>query len=147
MKSIMQIYQKVLFLLLPMLFIFKSSAAQELSDYRWENRILLIMDAEKDIPSRQKQINLLKREQVELTERDLLVFVFTGDSLLTSEGKPVKMKLKDIPEKSYQGVILIGKDGGEKYRKEFPVDPKLIFERIDVMPMRRAEIRAGGKPH
>ena len=44
-------------------------------------------------------------------------------------------------------VILVGKDGGEKYRAERVVDPDELFALIDTMPMRRREMRkkpAGG---
>lgn len=38
-------------------------------------------------------------------------------------------------------VVLIGKDGGEKYRSCTPISSRNIFDRIDAMPMRRSEIR------
>ena len=38
-------------------------------------------------------------------------------------------------------VILVGKDGGEKYRAERVVDPDELFALIDMMPMRRREMR------
>ncbi|NAS14135.1 DUF4174 domain-containing protein [Poritiphilus flavus] len=138
---------KPLFFLILLLFFVEPAFAQELRDFRWENRILLIMDSGKDIAARQKQLKLLQDQKKEMEERDLLVFVFTGDSVLAADGTKTAIEINSIASKSFQGVILIGKDGGEKFRKAFPVDPKLIFERIDAMPMRRAEIRAGGKPH
>ena len=38
-------------------------------------------------------------------------------------------------------VVLIGKDGGEKLRRPTPLAPDELFALVDVMPMRRAEIR------
>ena len=41
-------------------------------------------------------------------------------------------------------VVLIGKDGGEKFRSCEPVAPQNIFDRIDAMPMRRREMGREG---
>jgi len=38
-------------------------------------------------------------------------------------------------------VILIGKDGGEKFRQDRNVELKEIFNIIDAMPMRRQEMK------
>jgi hypothetical protein len=38
-------------------------------------------------------------------------------------------------------VILIGKDGGEKFRQDRKVELKDIFKIIDVMPMRQQEMK------
>lgn len=38
-------------------------------------------------------------------------------------------------------VILVGKDGGEKFRSGEPVSARDLFGRIDAMPMRRREMR------
>ena len=38
-------------------------------------------------------------------------------------------------------VVLVGKDGGEKFRSTEPVEPEDLFDRIDAMPMRRREVR------
>ena len=48
-------------------------------------------------------------------------------------------------EHSFTGIVLIGKDGGVKMKKEFQVDPKTVFTLIDGMPMRRAEMERSGK--
>ena len=40
--------------------------------------------------------------------------------------------------------VLVGKDGGEKFRSEGPVSPEVLFEIIDAMPMRRREMRDPG---
>ena len=43
-------------------------------------------------------------------------------------------------------VVLIGKDGGVKLRREGEIDLDEIFERIDGMPMRRNEMRRSQSP-
>ena len=67
-----------------------------------------------------------------LTERDLLLFAVKTNAKTLS-----KFSIKP----DFEGVLLIGKDGGLKFQEPFPVNPKTIFDRIDSMPMRRAEMR------
>ena len=38
--------------------------------------------------------------------------------------------------------VLVGRDGGEKFRSTEPVPAEKLFGLIDAMPMRRREIRA-----
>lgn len=45
-------------------------------------------------------------------------------------------------------VVLLGKDGTEKYRSEKPVPTKTLFALIDQMPMRQSELkRKGNSPY
>ena len=37
--------------------------------------------------------------------------------------------------------ILVGKDGGEKFRSGEPVRPEILFDLIDAMPMRQREMQ------
>lgn len=41
-------------------------------------------------------------------------------------------------------VVLLGKDGTEKYRSEKPVPTKTLFSLIDQMPMRQSELKKKG---
>ena len=45
-----------------------------------------------------------------------------------------------VPQRSFR-VILIGKDGGIKLKRNDQIDLETIFELIDSMPMRKDEIR------
>ena len=38
-------------------------------------------------------------------------------------------------------VVLIGRDGGEKFRSDGPVSVEELFSKIDEMPVRRREMR------
>lgn len=42
-------------------------------------------------------------------------------------------------------LILMGKDGTEKLRSETPVSTRELFELIDAMPMRQAELQTGNR--
>jgi hypothetical protein len=80
----------------------------------------------------QIQLNLLTQDSVGMAERDLIVTIIEDEAL----------------KKNYQvqanqfTVILIGKDGGEKFRSTKPLQLKDIFKIIDSMPMRQAEMKS-----
>ncbi len=114
--------------------------AQELGNFRWQYRILLLMDPN-DSPDCEEQLNSLRSYTAAMQERDILLFVFDGKALLDQNGKKSPIGINEIPSPSFEGVILIGKDGGVKLKKKFPVNPEFIFERVDAMPMRKAEVR------
>lgn len=81
---------------------------------------------------------LLQGRQTGFEERDLIpqeIFDETPDGDAVREQYGI--------ERGTFAVILIGKDGGEKFRSEEPVGPKVFFDRIDAMPMRRREMRRG----
>jgi hypothetical protein len=49
-----------------------------------------------------------------------------------------------VDEQNY-AVLLIGKDGGVKLRREVPVTTTELFSLIDSMPMRKREMRESDK--
>jgi hypothetical protein len=115
---------------------------QQLGDFRWQYRILLLMDPYNN-PDCKRQLQLLKEHSAELQERDILLFIFNGKSLHDEIGNPTPVSFREIPDLTFEGIILIGKDGGVKLKKKFFQPPAYIFERIDTMPLRRAELREG----
>lgn len=124
----------------------KNIAAQDLDDYRWKNRLLLLVDATRDTDALKSQLNELTSNKEALRERDLLIFLLTPNAVYTSDGNPSKLKAKtiygsfDIPS-GFAGTLLIGKDGGAKLKEAFEVSAQEIFDLIDSMPMRRREMR------
>lgn len=96
------------------------------------NRKLLLLAAPNE-PLVGQQLQLLQQDSAGLEERDILVQVVDPDDRLYREYKIAA----GIPFT----VILIGKDGGEKYRSAKPVTSAHLFALIDAMPMRKAEIK------
>ncbi|NNJ88186.1 MAG: DUF4174 domain-containing protein [Eudoraea sp.] len=130
-------------LLLIIVFLLMNSMlqAQDLKDFRWKNRILLIMEPEGDLTKGKDQIELFSVYEQEMTERDLIIFVYDGKTMRDKTMKKLSSNVQNIPYKNFQGLILIGKDGGVKFKEGFTIDPMLIFEIIDSMPMRQSEIK------
>lgn len=85
-----------------------------------------------------QQIQLLEKKEAGVRERHI---------------KVKKVIYSDANSKNFQkskvngafAVILIGKDGGEKFRSEKIVQPKQLFSIIDAMPMRKREVKNSRK--
>lgn len=119
-----------------------SSYGQNLSDYQWTNRIIILSDQEQDFSKAKEALKTLSAFDKGLKERDLLIFIHRDGKRYDTNFKMVNKDIgKSIP-KNFIGYFLIGKDGGIKSQKPYPIDPVSIFTLIDGMPMRRAEIKS-----
>ena len=116
-------------------------SAQELTEFKWEKRILLIMDTENDLQTRDLQLSKFNTQSSEMRARDLVLFVYTGREVLDIDGMITNINPDNVPDSQHQGVILIGKDGGVKLIKKYIVEAKEVFDLIDQMPMRRSEMK------
>lgn len=119
---------------------------QNISDYRWKNRLIVLVDETFETKAMQSQLNLLQNDKDALAERDIVVVQLTPKSVILASGDRCEYitgetySALSIP-KSFKGVLLVGKDGGVKLRKPFEVKPEIIFILTDGMPMRRSEIK------
>ncbi len=124
--------------------------SQDLKNHRWEDRVILIFGDTPTHPTVQTQVNALNAKPAELIDRNLLIYQIyqqegqrpKGKRLATNELKAFRKKFNI--EAGTFAVLLIGKDGGVKMKKTTAVDPQLIFDLIDSMPMRQAEMRRKG---
>lgn len=108
---------------------------------RWNSRVLLLFAPSPDHPMLAEQKLLLDRESKALEEREIRVYEITGTSSDAGQLRS-KMSVRD----NRFAVVLIGKDGGRKLKRDEVVEPSELFNKIDSMPMRRDEMkRAGGK--
>lgn len=107
------------------------ASAQELDDYTWKNRLVLIVSSDLNNDNSKKQMDLLGKEQKALEERDMLIL-----TLATNAHQLDRYKLP----KDFEGILLIGKDGGLKFQGDFITKPSVLFTLVDGMPMRKAEI-------
>ena len=113
--------------------------SQNLSDYTWKNRILILSDTDLERSSSKRAFDVVNSQLNSWQERDVVVlFLFNGNLTTTSEER-INYK-REFPEK-FNGYILIGKDGGIKLKETYPLIPKKVFDLIDSMPMRKAEMR------
>ena len=119
--------------------------AQEIATYQWKNRLVLILSSSTETANYQKQVQELEENTEGLAERKIKVFQITPKKFTTGFSTDWKNNNSLYHKFSIQNadfeVILIGLDGGEKLRRQQPVSTEKLFSTIDVMPMRKAEMR------
>ena len=138
-------------LLGPLLLSAQSHEKIDLSDYRWQNRLLLIFTPSAENEHYQKQLTELKNKQEGLKDRDMKIFhlvsngrSFVDDRTINTNNVRQLYRKYDIEEEGFV-VILIGKDGTEKLRKQKVLSTEKLFGVIDAMPMRQREMKKDGK--
>ena len=119
--------------------------AQDLNIFQWKNRIILLKEPSLESDWLKAQVRRLKSDIGELNERELVVFIISNGVVYDMDENATDLDADEISEQfgidEFQGLALIGKDGGVKLKEPFIVHPKMIFELIDSMPMRQSEIR------
>ena len=124
-----------------------SNSINHLSDFKWKNRVLVVItDKKKDIQ------DLIKNYNIELDEREFLVIQFDGKKAFINDKKmsqrfsnSLQKKIRNIPQEIH--FVLIGKDGMVKnlYSKNANVNE--IFLEVDKMPMRINEMKRNPENH
>lgn len=121
--------------------------AMDLSVYQWKNRLLFLFASSEEDPSFFSLKKEIDHQAMEVLDRDLLiVYVLEkGEGRLgkvpLNSGQALSLRKQlSVPPGRFM-VILIGKDGGEKFRQDRKVELKDIFNIIDVMPMRLQEMK------
>ncbi len=118
-----------------------------LRQHQWEDRVILIFAESAAHPRYQEQQKLLQSNEEGLTDRDLVVYRLFKQKAINPGGEIMKMKWADELKREFNRsrksffFVLLGKDGGVKLRSDQVVEMKQLFELIDSMPMRRAEMR------
>ena len=138
------------FLCLPMCF-----AQQTLATLKDTHRVLLVFAPSDRDPRYVQQMQMLEHHGAEMQERDLVLLpvvtetgpqvtpetlrVIRGPGLSYEEQVLVRQRFHLAPEAF--AAILLGKDGGEKLRVTAPVSTDRLNRTIDVMPMRKDEMK------
>jgi hypothetical protein len=118
-----------------------------LKNFEWEKRVLIIGGQSSKFKSQLDQINF---ESKEFIDRDLVIILLEEDNSRISYDGLNTIKTIDYDStlsirnkydfKNFK-LLLIGKDGGEKYNSNDPININVIYELIDGMPMRKQEIK------
>jgi Domain of unknown function (DUF4174) len=127
-----------------LILLFSFQQASFLDSYQWKKRVLLIFSTPENEAFFTKQIATVRLAMDEYKERDVVIFCVTKGKILDDKGNVFATILpKDEVNtllSQQVGIILIGKDGGEKLRSIEPVSNEAIFGLIDSMPMRKSEV-------
>jgi len=119
------------------------------------NRVLLLFAPSDNDPRIQSQLKLLAHHTAEMKDRDVvLIPVVTengppvaADTLRELQPPPVSDNEQLLLRRQYHispgafALILIGKDGEEKFRSSTPVTIERLNQIIDAMPMRQDEMK------
>ncbi len=140
-----KIHKRVFICLLTVIFCHGLAQSQSLDKYLWKNRLLFLNQPQGEDIHLQEQIESFQGREQEIQDRQLLIFVIKGNQVSDINGNPVQLDPGRMAFTSYTGMILIGKDGGIKLQEPFVVEPQRIFNLIDSMPMRRAELKNSEK--
>jgi len=108
---------------------------KQLSDFKWENRLIITFD----IPKK----DFAKVSPTDLKDRKVLFFAFESGNLINSnfEGEIEISEFLKLHEKYQADYFLIGLDGGVKSSgksKDFSLEK--LMKQIDSMPMRQSEL-------
>lgn len=106
--------------------------AEDLTQYEWLNRPVVIFADTPEDPRFVRQMALLEENPDALAERDVVV--------LTDTDPAVQSDLRTRLRPRGFMLVLIGKDGTVKLRKPRPWSVREISRVIDKMPMRIEEI-------
>lgn len=117
-----------------------------IEDYRWENRLLLIFSPTITNARFDDIYKAVQQNQPEVHDRDLKVFYLIKNGQSSVDGNNINKETASAIREKYVitddevTLILIGKDGGEKLRQRNDISLNEIFNRIDQIPMRKAEM-------
>ncbi|NIS78966.1 MAG: DUF4174 domain-containing protein [Anaerolineales bacterium] len=120
--------------------------ALDLATYTWKNRLLLVF-ATGEEETYQNFMEKLQGQEDQITDRDLIILsIFeSGESRLgdspIDQHSAASLRNRFSIQPGQFIVVLVGKDGGEKLRRNSEVELKEIFSLIDSMPMRQREMR------
>jgi hypothetical protein len=118
-----------------------------LEDYRWKNRVIILLSDDKKNDDYRQQVDQLYKNSVGVKERDLRIVSVFDKGASNLDGKQITVESAQKIQETYGDekdsflFLLIGKDGGIKIRADHAVSVDHIFERIDSMPMRQREMK------
>ena len=135
------------FILLLFLNLDKLKSINHLSDFKWKNRVLVVVTNEKE-----EIKDLIKIHNIGLNEREFIVIQLDDkkafiDSTQMSKrfSQSILKKVNNIPQEVY--FVLIGKDGRIKNLFSKNTGMNEIFSEVDKMPMRINEMKRNPKNH
>jgi len=118
-----------------------------IAEHKWEKRVLIFSASSPTNVGYKRQEQLISKGKKGMKERDLIIYKLYDDHWLDEKGELLSdeqaTKIRDtydIPKGTFM-VVLIGKDGTVKMRKNDIVSTREIFALIDSMPMRQREAK------
>ena len=118
-----------------------AAADKPLAAYKDKNRVLLVFAPTDQDPAYIEQGKLWQAEKAGFEERQLAVVPVLADAKKAAGDLPAVIAKKYGVDAKAFAVVLLGKDGHDAYRSAKTVKAVALYEVIDAMPMRRAEMK------
>ena len=121
--------------------------SMDLSQFKWENRLLFLFAEDSNDPLFKNLQSQIRAQKTEVDDRDLIVFEVPAKGPARMGTTPLDRQQADSIRNHFDitsngfSLILVGKDGGIKLKREDHVDLSAVFGLIDSMPMRQNEMR------
>ncbi len=118
----------------------------DIAQFQWKNRLILIF-ADEGYSTYNRQLAMLNTSLKALKEREVIVFSFFDEVYIASLGESLPPSISNAYrqyfgiEKEKFTLLLIGKDGGVKLKKDTLTNAQSIVDLIDSMPMRQQEMK------
>ncbi len=125
-----------------------TAMAAELGDYLWKRRPLLVFAPSQGDPRLVETLSRIEAGRCDFVDRDMVLGVVVAEGRSRLDGQDIGPDQARRLTRQYANganaftVVLIGKDGGQKLRVDDVPDLQRIYDLIDGMPMRGAEMRA-----
>lgn len=122
-------------------------SAQDLSVHKWENRLLILLTEDAEDKAYKKQLKELSNCREGIEDRKLIIYQSTREKFRMGLGTEGEWNNSRDIYKKYKGnkpgfqVLLIALDGGVKIDQSELISCEKLFDTIDSMPMRKAEMR------
>lgn len=108
----------------------------------------MVFAPEENSPAYQRQMQLFEGQRAGFDDRGLLMVRLLAEGTSRLDSQPIdeaaaaqlRSQFK-VGQEEFR-VILVGKDGTAKRHDSAPVEPVVIFNQIDAMPMRQQEMRS-----
>lgn len=126
-----------------------TAGAVTLGDYLWRSRPLLLFAPSASDPRLVDTLARIRSSRCEFTDRDMVVGVVVAEGDSSLDGQPVdadqsrRLAEQFAIDPDAFAAVLIGKDGGEKWRADDVPDVQQIYAVVDGMPMRSREVGGG----
>lgn len=124
--------------------------SQDLQNYQWKNRIVLVLSDDSGSDKFIQQIADLKKASQGCAERKLVMYQFIPNEVHSNSFDGAESKkwtsASDLYTKFMKKgddfkFVLIGLDGSVKEKRTEPMPTQELFDIIDGMSMRQAEMR------
>jgi Domain of unknown function (DUF4174) len=119
--------------------------SQNISEHKWKDRIIVIKGSRNDSNLVEQQFNVFSKIKNQLIERKLVIYkCIENHCILYDWSEKPRMSKLDSITPNFE-ILLIGLDGYEKFKSYKVVEPMVILNLIDKMPMRRQEVKENRK--